>query len=108
MLPSNTLFITYLTLQIKPSFLNRNDWRLFKVLSSDRTRDKQSVSSTTQIKDVQAIFNRLRIYSTKKTHSGRHAGTLEAERLGVSLSDIKAGGRWQDRGRVGTYYMTKL
>ncbi|KAG0009279.1 hypothetical protein BGZ82_004120, partial [Podila clonocystis] len=34
------------------------------------------------------------VYSTKVTHSGRHAGTSEAYHLGLSLDNIRHLGRW--------------
>ena len=43
------------------------------------------------------------------THSGRHAGAMEAEALGIPYDLIKRGGGWKDcLGRLETHYLSKL
>ncbi|KAK3805719.1 MAG: hypothetical protein JOS17DRAFT_612678 [Linnemannia elongata] len=46
------------------------------------------------------------VYSTKVTHSGRHAGTSEAYRLNLSLDHIRHLGRWV-LGQMESFYAPK-
>ncbi|KAF9198321.1 hypothetical protein BGZ49_000877 [Haplosporangium sp. Z 27] len=46
------------------------------------------------------------VYSTKVTHSGRHAGTAEAYKLGLNLDHIRHLGRWV-MGQMENFYAPK-
>lgn len=58
---------------------------------------------------VTRVFDEQGITSSKKTHGGRHSGSIEGQRIGIVKSDIKEGGRWcAERGRMESFYLSAL
>ncbi|KAF9536139.1 hypothetical protein BGW38_010290, partial [Lunasporangiospora selenospora] len=60
----------------------------------------------TQIDSTASVMRTCKVFSTKVTHSGRHAGTSEAYRLGLSLDNIRHLGRWV-MGQMEAFYAPK-
>ncbi|KAL0141726.1 hypothetical protein V8B55DRAFT_1434402 [Mucor lusitanicus] len=89
-------------------FLNSPYWYEYKVVPG-RKGPRPERSKTANINSAKSIFESHGIYSSKKTHSGRHSATIEAESLGVCIDEIKRGGGWKDHlGRLETFYLGKL
>ncbi|KAF9122110.1 hypothetical protein BGX30_002203 [Mortierella sp. GBA39] len=63
----------------------------------------KALNSKTQIDSTAAVMRTCEVYSTKVTHSGRHAGTSEVYRLNLSLDHIRHLGRWNPI--IGAFYM---
>ncbi|KAF9368227.1 hypothetical protein BGX21_006728, partial [Mortierella sp. AD011] len=62
-----------------------------------------------QIAAVNRIYERNKIVSNKKTHGGRHAGSLQAQAQGASYGDISAAGRWSSKqGAMEISYLSNL
>ncbi|KAG0028300.1 hypothetical protein BGZ83_005089, partial [Gryganskiella cystojenkinii] len=54
-------------------------------------------------------FEAQKLECARLTHSGRHSGTIEAQRLGIRPEDIKLGGRWvRGNGRMDQHYMSSI
>jgi hypothetical protein len=53
-----------------------------------------------------SVMRNCDVYSTKVTHSGRHAGTAEAYKLGLNLDHIRHLGRWV-MGQMENFYAPK-
>lgn len=74
-----------------------------------RDNPEKSISGAQQYKTAKNAFAKHNIFTTRVTHSGRHAGAIEAEALGIPYDFIKRGGGWKDRlGRLETHYLGKL
>lgn len=83
-----------------PDFFNPVDWYNIKLLSAGGIPDghqqhrTQSLTSRTQIDTASSVMRSCEVFSSKVTHSGRHARTTEAYHLGLSLDHIQHLGRW--------------
>ncbi|ORZ27810.1 hypothetical protein BCR41DRAFT_418814 [Lobosporangium transversale] len=98
------------SLQIKDvvKSINSSDFVQLKVIPGNKERTK-SLASQSTYRTVEALYDQHNVNSPRKTHGGRHAGTIEAHRLGISQDDIKAGGRWTaKRGRMESFYLPCL
>ncbi|KAF8978372.1 hypothetical protein BGZ46_006531 [Entomortierella lignicola] len=67
---------------------------------------KEPISLRTQIDTTSAVMRTCRVYSTKVTHTGRHAGTSEAYHLGLNPDHVLHLGRWC-MGQMVTSYAPK-
>ena len=83
-------------------------WHNWKVLRG-RAGPEKSLSGVSQWKTAKKALASEDIHTTRVTHGGRHAGSMEAEGLGIPFDLIKRGGGWKDRlGRLETHYLGKL
>ena len=74
-----------------------------------RDSPEKSLSGATQWKTTKKALTGEAVFTTRVTHGGRHAGAMEAERLGIPFDLIKQGEGWKDRlGRLETHYLDKL
>ncbi|KAF9535224.1 hypothetical protein BGW38_010432, partial [Lunasporangiospora selenospora] len=95
-----------------PDFSNPNSWYNIKLLVSggdpeQRTKSRNAaLSPKTQIDSTSSVMRTCEVYSTKVTHSGRHAGTSEAYQLNQSLEHILHLGRWVI-GQMESFYAPK-
>jgi hypothetical protein len=54
------------------------------------------------------VFSQFDVECKHKTHSGRHSGAMEAQRLGILEEEIKQGGRWTTgNSKLQTYYLVQ-
>ncbi|KAG0299599.1 hypothetical protein BGZ99_004088, partial [Dissophora globulifera] len=83
-----------------PNFSSARDWHAIKLLTVGGTPEERRANRTialtgrSQIITTSRVMQACEVYSTKVTHSGRHAGTAEAYRLGLSASGVRHLGRW--------------
>ncbi|CAO3657686.1 unnamed protein product [Mucor hiemalis] len=91
--------------QEMPSFLDNRRWHNFKVFV-----DKEvEISPVQQYITTKKIFEDYDKFTTRVTHGGCHAGTMEAESFGIPIDVIKKGGGWKDGlGRLETHYLGKV
>ncbi|CEP14725.1 hypothetical protein [Parasitella parasitica] len=83
-------------------------WHNYKV-TRGRLDPEKGLSGSQQYNKSKDVFLQHEIYSTRITHGGHHAGTMEAESLGIPFDIIKRGGGWKDRlGRLEIHYLGKL
>ncbi|KAG2206098.1 hypothetical protein INT47_003747, partial [Mucor saturninus] len=101
-------FFMFSVLQVNGDFLNEERWHNWKVLRG-RSSPEKSLSGGSQWKTAKKALADEEIFTTRVTHGGRHAGSMEAEGLGIPFDLIKRGGGWKDRlGRLETHYLGKL
>ncbi|KAG2190460.1 hypothetical protein INT47_006627, partial [Mucor saturninus] len=101
-------FFMFSVLQVNGDFLNEDRWHNWKVLRG-RSSPEKSLSGGSQWKTAKKALADEEIFTTRVTHGGRHAGSMEAEGLGIPFDLIKRGGGWKDRlGRLETHYLGKL
>ncbi|ORY95148.1 hypothetical protein BCR41DRAFT_416445 [Lobosporangium transversale] len=81
------------SLQIKDvvKSISSSDFVQLKVIPGNKERTK-SLASQPTYRTVEALYDQRNVNSPRKTHGGRHAGTIEAHRLGISQDDIKQAG----------------
>ncbi|KAG2210535.1 hypothetical protein INT47_002477 [Mucor saturninus] len=90
------------------NFLNEERWHNWKVLRG-RAGPEKSLSGVSQWKRAKKALANEDIHTTRVTHGGRHAGSVEAEGLGVPFDLIKRGGGWKDHlGRLESHYLGKV
>ncbi|CEP12329.1 hypothetical protein [Parasitella parasitica] len=91
------------------SFLKKLTRHDCKVIRDRLDLEKGLSASQQQYKKGKDIFLHQEIYSTRITHGGLHAGTMEAESLGIPLDINKRGRGWKDHlARLETHYLGKL
>ncbi|KAG2210572.1 hypothetical protein INT47_002514 [Mucor saturninus] len=101
-------FLMFSLLQDNGNFLNEERWHNWKVLRG-RAGPEKSLSGVSQWKTAKKALSSEDIHTTRVTHGGHHAGSMEAEGLGIPFDLIKRGGGWKDRlGRLETHYLGKL
>ncbi|ORY99697.1 hypothetical protein BCR41DRAFT_215009 [Lobosporangium transversale] len=61
------------------------------------------MSFKTQIHCATTVMSRCQVYSNKKTHAGRHAGTTEAYHLRLDVNHVLHLGRWKT-GQMQAFY----
>ncbi|KAI1280072.1 hypothetical protein EDD11_001438, partial [Mortierella claussenii] len=95
-----------------PDFSNPDAWQNIKVLTGGGTPAKrqehrtQALTGKTQIDATASVMRSCEVYSTKVTHSGRHAETTEAYHLGLNMDHIRHLGRWT-MGQMEAFYAPK-
>ncbi|KAI7870889.1 uncharacterized protein EV154DRAFT_570817 [Mucor mucedo] len=92
---------------VSGDFLNEDRWHNWKVLRG-RISPEKSLSGGSQWKTAKKALADEEIFTTRVTHCSRHAGSMEAEGLGIPFDLIKRVGRWKDRlGRLKTHYLAR-
>ncbi|OAD81261.1 hypothetical protein PHYBLDRAFT_138811 [Phycomyces blakesleeanus NRRL 1555(-)] len=61
-----------------------------------RTSPEKSLTGASQWKTAKKTLADEEIFITRVTYGGRHAGSMEAEGLGIPFDLIKRGGEWKD------------
>ncbi|KAG9319026.1 hypothetical protein KVV02_002272, partial [Mortierella alpina] len=72
--------------------------------------DRTTEINKTGTHDVTAkVFRCMDIETSYITHSGRHSGSVEGQRLGVPEEEIRRAGRWvQGTSKMHQYYLSSL
>ena len=96
-----------------PDFSKPDEWHRVKVLVGGSIKDRlnprsshyrfSSLDPKTQSDSTSAVMRSCQVYSLKVTHTGRHAGVVEAYNLGLTLEDIRHLGRWS-MGQMEAFY----
>lgn len=96
-----------------PDFSKPDEWHRIKVLVGGSVKDRLDPRSShyrfspldpkTQNDSTSAVMRSCQVYSLKVTHTGRHAGVVEAYNLGLGLEDIRHLGRWS-MGQMEAFY----
>lgn len=96
-----------------PNFSKPDEWHQVKVLVGGSIKDQLDPRSShyqflpldpkTQNDSTSAVMRSCQVYSLKVTHTGWHAGVVEAYNLSLGLEDIQHLGHWS-MGQMEAFY----
>ena len=86
-----------------------HNWTEHKVLHAGWKESNREISYAATRDSTYKVLRRQNVYCAHVTHSGRHSGALEGQRMGMAEADIRIAGRWvQGTGKMQQFYLSNF
>ncbi|KAI8599920.1 hypothetical protein EDD21DRAFT_281836, partial [Dissophora ornata] len=85
------------------------DWLEYKVLYTPKKGPRSEISYSATRDSTVKVQRWQKVNCGTVTHSGRHSGSLEGQKMGMSEDDIRIGGRWvANTGKMQQVYLNSI